>query len=373
MPDKLKQLQLDLQENEERLRSISSNFPGVMFQFMLKEQNKISFPYVSDGSLMLLGLHPDTIVDKPDLFLDVVMPQDKLSYSESMAASANSLSPWHWEGRIQLDKNTELKWISLNATPKRISDDVVLWDGIVIDVTRNKLAETEIASSREQLAELSSYLQKIKEQERARVAKEIDGDIGDILTTIKNELLSWDEDVADKSATYIKKAGLIESLVDQVIDSSRRISMDLHPEILDCGIVAAIKWQTKEFCEREKIRYRVTCDSDEIPLDSDLSVAIFRVFQETLTNISKHANASRLQVRLSEKDEWIYLEVTDNGRGISDQDIKKSKSFGIRGMRERCQQLGGYLLITAKSEKWTKISISIPVNAMEMSSRDSMN
>ena len=149
--------------------------------------------------------------------------------------------------------------------------------------------------------------------------------------------------------------------------------MDLHPEILDCGIVAAIKWQTKEFCEREKIRYRVTCDSDEIPLDSDLSVAIFRVFQETLTNISKHANASRLQVRLSEKDEWIYLEVTDNGRGISDQDIKKSKSFGIRGMRERCQQLGGYLLITAKSEKWTKISISIPVNAMEMSSKDSMN
>lgn len=373
MPGKLKQLQLDLQENEERLRSISSNFPGVMFQFMLKEQNKISFSYVSDGSLMLLGLHPEALMDKPGLFLDIVMPQDKLSYSDSMTASANNLSPWHWEGRIQADKNTELKWISLRATPKRISDDAILWDGIVIDITRNKLAEIEIASSREQLAELSSYLQKIKEQERARVAKEIDGDIGDILTTIKNELLSWDEDVANKSATYIKKAGLIESLVDQVIDSTRRISMDLHPEILDCGIVAAIKWQAKEFCERERIGYRVTCDSDEIPLDSDLSVAIFRVFQEALTNISKHANASRLQIRLSEKDKWIYLEVTDNGCGISDQDIKKSKSFGILGMRERCKQLGGYLLITAKPEKWTKISISIPVNAMEMSSRDSMN
>ncbi|MGY8848253.1 MAG: PAS domain-containing protein, partial [Burkholderiales bacterium] len=194
MPDKLKQLQLDLQENEERLRSISSNFPGVMFRFMLEEQKKTSFPYVSDGSLMLLGLHPETLMDKPGLFLDMVMPQDELSYSDSMTTSANNLSPWHWEGRIQVDNDTELKWISVRATPKKISDDIILWDGIVIDITRNKLAEIEIASSREQLAELSSYLQKIKEQERARIAREIDGDIGDILTSIKSELLSWDED-----------------------------------------------------------------------------------------------------------------------------------------------------------------------------------
>lgn len=371
MPDKLKQLQLDLQENEERFRSISSNFPGVMFQFMLEEQKKISFTYVSDGSLMLLGLHPEILMDKPGLFSEMVIPQDKLPYSDSITTSANHLSPWNWKGRIQVDKDTEVKWVSLRATPKKISDNAILWDGIVIDVTRNKLAEIEIASSHEQLAELSSYLQIIKEQERARVAREIDDDIGDILTAIKSELLSWDEDVANKPASYIKKTESIESLVDKVIDSTRRISMDLRPEILDYGIVAAIKWQVKEFCERERIRYRISCDSDEIPLDSDLSVAIFRIFQETLTNISKHANASRLQIRLSEKDGWIYLEVTDNGRGISDQDIKKPKSFGIRGMRERCQQLRGYLLITAKSEKWTKISISIPVNAMEIPSKNS--
>jgi two-component system sensor histidine kinase UhpB len=370
MPDKLKQLQLDLQENEERFRSISSNFPGVMFQFMLEDQKKISFTYVSDGSLMLFGLYPEILMDKPGLFSEMVIPQDKLPYSESITTSANNLSLWNWKGRIQVDKDTEVKWVSLRATPKKISNNAILWDGIVIDVTRNKLAEIEIASSREQLAELSSYLQIIKEQERARIAREIDDDIGDILTAIKSELLSWDEDVTNKPASYIRKTESIESLVNQVIDSTRRISMDLRPEILDYGIVAAIKWQAKEFCEREKIRYRVSCDSDEIPLDSDLSVAIFRIFQETLTNISKHANASRLQIRLSEKDRWIYLEVTDNGCGISDQDIKKPKSFGIRGMRERCQQLRGYLLITAKSEKWTKISISIPVNAMEISSKD---
>jgi signal transduction histidine kinase len=174
--------------------------------------------------------------------------------------------------------------------------------------------------------------------------------------------------VPNKPAFYQKKAESIESLVDQVIDSTRRISMDLRPGILDCGIVAAVKWQAKEFCERARLRYRVSCDSDEIPLDSDLSVAIFRIFQETLTNISKHANASRLQIRLSEKDGWIFLEVTDNGCGITDQDMTKPQSFGIRGMRERCQQLRGSLYITGRPDKGTKVTISIPANAMEMSS-----
>ena len=363
--------QAALKKSEARFRAIASNLPGVMFQFMLEEQEKISFPYVSDGSLMLLGLHPGTLMDTPELFSEMIIPQDKLSYSNSMTTSANNLSPWNWEGRIQVDKESGAKWISLRATPRQISDNTILWDGIVINITRNKLAEMEIASSREQLAELSSYLQKIKEQERARIAREIHDDIGGILTAIKCELLPWAEGVANKPASYRKKAESIESLVDQVIDSTRRISMDLRPGILDCGIVAAVKWQAKEFCGRARLRYRISCDSDEIPLDSDLSVAIFRIFQETLTNISKHAKASRLQIRLSEKDGWIYLEVTDNGCGISEQDMTKPKSFGIRGMRERCQQLRGNLLITGKPDKGTKINISIPVNAMEISSKDS--
>ncbi|TDI73725.1 MAG: sensor histidine kinase, partial [Betaproteobacteria bacterium] len=288
------------------------------------------------------------------------------SYSRSMTASAKNISPWNWEGRIRVDKETEVKWVSLRATPRQISGNDILWDGIVINITRNKLAEIEIASSREQLAELSSYLQKIKEQERARIAREIHDDIGGILTAIKCELLPWAEGVPNKSAFYQKKAESIESLVDQVIDSTRRISMDLRPGILDCGIVAAVKWQAKEFCDRARVRYRVSCDSDDIPLDSELSVAIFRIFQETLTNISKHATASRLQIRLTEKDGWIFLEVTDNGCGITDQEMTKPQSFGIRGMRERCQQLRGSLHITGRPGKGTKVTISIPVNAMEI-------
>tara|TARA_Y100001960_G_C14595503_1_gene787892 strand:- start:243 stop:944 length:702 start_codon:yes stop_codon:yes gene_type:complete len=227
---------------------------------------------------------------------------------------------------------------------------------------RLQLSEIEIANSYEQSSDLISYLQTVKEQERSRLAKEIHDDIGKILTEIKKELLSWDKNTENKPGSFIEKIDLIEDLVDQVIGSTKRISMDLRPDILDLGIVAAIKWQAKEFCKQVNLKYRFSCDSDAILMNPDLSVAIFRMFQEILTNISSHANATRIQIRLSEKERCINLEVTDNGIGISDQDVKKPKSFGIHGMRERCQQLGGYLLITAKSEKWTKISISIPIS-----------
>lgn len=365
--------QTALKKSEARFRALASNLPGVMFQFMLEKHKKISFPYVSDGSLMLLGLHPHTLMDAPGLFYEMIVADDRASYSRSMTASAKNLSPWNWEGRIQVDEKADAKWISLRATPRQTSSKDILWDGILINITRNKLAEIEIASSREQLAELSSYLQKIKEQERARIAREIHDDIGGILTAIKCELLPWTEGAPNKPDFYRKKAESIESLVDQVIDSTRRISMDLRPGILDCGIVAAVKWQAKEFCDRVRVQYRFSCDSDEIPLDSDLSVAIFRIFQETLTNISKHASASRLQVRLTEKDGWVFLEVSDNGCGITEQDMTKPQSFGIRGMRERCQQLRGSLHISGKPGKGTKVTISIPVNAMEISTDQSVD
>jgi len=174
--------------------------------------------------------------------------------------------------------------------------------------------------------------------------------------------LSWDKDIGKKSNFYIKKVELIETLIDQVIGSAKKISMDLCPDILDLGIVAAIKWQVKEFCEKTELKYRFSCNNNAILINTNLSVAIFRMFQEVLTNISRHANATRIQIRLNEKDGWINLEITDNGIGISDHDTKKPQSYGIRTIRERCQQLRGYLLITTKLEKWTKISISIPKN-----------
>lgn len=353
--------QVALQKSEARFRAITSNLPGVVFQFLLTPDQKTSFPYVSNASETLLGLSPHTLMSNPTLFARLILSDDKKLYEQLLRLSAEKLSTLNWEGRIQVKGDTDIKWISLRATPRKAADGGILWGGIMINISRNKLAESEIAHSREQLAELSSYLQKAKEHERARIAREIHDDIGGTLTAIKCELLPCLDALPRPVTFYQKKAASIENLVDHVIDSTRRISLDLRPGILDFGIVAAVQWQAKEFSGRTGISSYVACEKEEISLDSDLSVSIFRIFQETLTNISKHAQASNIWVKLAESDGKIVLEVNDNGRGIQQQDIKKQDSFGILGMRERCQQLKGSFHIAGEIGKGTKVSILIPI------------
>ncbi|HNP26091.1 MAG TPA: histidine kinase [Nitrosomonas sp.] len=357
--------QVALQKSEARFRAITTNLPGVVFQFLLAPDQNESFPYVSSASETLLGLSPHTLMSNASLFTRLILPDDKKNYERLLQVSAEKLSTLNWEGRIQVKGDVDIKWISLRATPRMAADGGILWGGIMINITRNKLAESEIAYSREQLAELSSYLQKVKEHERARIAREIHDDIGGTLTAIKCELVPCMDSTPRPSAFYEKKAALIESLVDHVIDSTRRISLDLRPGILDFGIVAAVQWQAKEFSRRTGITGHFSCEKEEILLDSDLSVAIFRIFQEILTNISKHAQATDIWVKLAEYEGKIVLEVLDNGRGINQQDMEKQDSFGIRGMRERCQQLKGTFHISGQPGRGTKASILIPIQEVK--------
>ena len=354
--------QAELEKSEARFRAIASNLPGMVFQFLRQTDGAILFPYASDGSRALLGLDPPALQDSPALFMDLIAPEDKLSYDQSMAGSATNFTTWNWEGRIMRGAEKDIKWISLRASPRQTSREEILWDGIMADITQNKLADIELKRSREQLAELSSYLQKVKEEERARIAREIHDDIGGMLTAIKCDTL-WCTSATPRDPKFCReKAAAIDSLVDSVIDSTRRIAMDLRPSILDCGIVAAVRWQAKEFHAHSAIPCQVSCDPDEIRLDAERSVAIFRIFQETLTNISKHAKASEIRVTLAEAGGWMVLEVADDGGGITDRDMAKPQSFGIRGMRERCHHLGGNLRFTSASGKGTCVTIRIPVN-----------
>ena len=355
--------QIALQHSEARFRAIASNLPGMVYQFLRQEDGAILFPYVSDGSRTLLGLDPPALQDNPGLFVELIAPEDRASYDQSMAGSALNFTTWNWEGRIKKGSEKDIRWINLRASPRKTSRGEVLWDGIMADITQNKLAEIEVKRSREQLAEFSSYLQKVKEEERARIAREIHDDIGGTLTAIKCDLLWCTSDTPRDPQFCKSKAAAIEWLVDSVIDSTKRLSMDLRPGILDCGVVAAIRWQAKEFSRRAAIPCEVFCRHEEIPLDPYRSVAIFRIFQETLTNISKHANASKVHVRLAEAGGWINVEVSDNGRSITDEDMSKPGSFGIRGMRERCRDLGGDMRITGTPGNGTRIAIRIPVDA----------
>lgn len=353
---------LALEKSETRFRALAANLPGLVFQFVLEPDERIFFPYVSEGAKALLGLSPGELQANPENFSALIVAEDLADYDCSMRDSCVHLSAWNWEGRVQIRGEDDIKWISVRATPRRTQQGAVLWDGIMLNITRNKQIEIEIARSRAQLAELAAYSQKVKEQERASIAREIHDDIGGTLTAIKCELLPCLDDQPRASAFYRNKAAAIEMLTDMLIDSTRRIALDLRPGILDCGIVAAIHWQAREFSKRTGIECEVDCLDEEIALNGDLAVAVFRMFQEALTNITKHARATMVQVELSETGDWFLMRVTDDGCGLTNSDTGKPNSFGIRGMRERCQQLGGYFHIEGKAQAGTYVRIEIPLN-----------
>jgi signal transduction histidine kinase len=229
------------------------------------------------------------------------------------------------------------------------------------NITESKQEQAEIKRSRAQLAELSAHVETVKENERTRIAREIHDDLGGNLTAIKMALALLKKRLPDDAA-LTEKTAYVDSLVDRTIESIHRITVDLRPGILDFGIVAAIDWQAKEFEKQLGIPCTFVSSKKEIALHPDQATALFRIFQEALTNIGKHAAATQVRVRLTRTNRSVRLEVVDNGKGIDAADRMKPKSFGIRGMVERASALGGQLSVSNAAKGGTEVNLRIPLS-----------
>ncbi|HXX59016.1 MAG TPA: response regulator [Thermodesulfovibrionales bacterium] len=224
---------------------------------------------------------------------------------------------------------------------------------------RRKTAE-ELEGSREQLRNLAAHLQSVREEERRNVARDIHDEFGQILAALKMNL-AW---ISDKYGDHGGLRGKLKpaiDLVDRTILSVRRICTDLRPEILDhFGLGAAIEWQAREFQKEVGIECQVTVSPEDLVLEKDLSTALFRVFQEALTNVIRHSQATKVAVMLTDGDGSVTLGITDNGIGITEEQVLKKDSFGLLGIRERIQGLNGEVRITGSRESGTTIGIVIP-------------
>lgn len=351
-----------LRSSMSRYHAIVSNTPGLVFQCLLKNDGSFSFPYLSDGCHALLGMSAEVLQEKPELFLELILPEDLAAYQASLAASAADIASWNWEGRIWIEHWQDIKWINLRCTPRSLVNGDIQWEGIMTNITQSKMEEAEIKRSRAQLAELSAHIDRVKEQERARISREIHDELGGNLTAIKMALALLAKRLPASDSTLIEKAGYADSLVDRTIDAIHRIAGDLRPGILDCGIVAAIDWQAREFEKHAGLPCVVTSPKQDIQLYPEQATALFRIFQEALTNISKHAQASRVTVKLSRSNRNIRLEIADDGKGIGLRDQTKPDSFGIRGMKERAHALGGELTVSSPASGGCVVSIRIPLS-----------
>jgi signal transduction histidine kinase len=229
---------------------------------------------------------------------------------------------------------------------------------------QHRRAEQQLRESHEQLRALSVYLQSVREEERTRIAREVHDELGQALTSCKLDL-SW---VAGKLPRDLKP--LLEKIhalivhIDLTIQTVRRISTELRPGVLDhLGLAAALEWQANEFQNQTGIKCDVRADLNELQLDQNLNTALFRIFQETLTNIIRHAGATRVSVHLKENDRQVRLSVEDNGRGISRSEITNPKSMGLLGMRERAALLGGVFKIGRLPRGGgTQVAVTLPLS-----------
>lgn len=359
-PDSLA-LAAELEQVRARFAAIVSNTPGLVYQFVLHADGQVSFPYLSDGCLALLGLTAAELHAQPARFLALILEVDRQSYLESMQASARALWSWNWEGRIWVEAWKDVKWINLRSTPHALPDGAVRWDGIMTNITDSKLEQLEVRHSRARLAELSAHTDRVKEQERSRIAREIHDELGGNLTAIKMALamLAARLDGAAADPALREKTDYVDALVDRTIDAVHRIALDLRPALLDLGLVAALEWQVKEFAKQTGIQSSFSANHRDIGLDNDQATALFRIAQEALTNIAKHANASRVTVKLARLRYHVSLKISDNGDGIGAADRSKPASFGLRGMAERARALGGTLSLSHASGGGTVVTIKI--------------
>jgi signal transduction histidine kinase len=221
-----------------------------------------------------------------------------------------------------------------------------------------KESSEELKKSLEQLHSLAKYTEKAREYERKSIARELHDDLGQALTAVKIDLGIIRQNV--KEENVLSKINKLSILVSDTIKTVQRLTSQLRPDIIDdLGLVAAIKWYTKEFAERNGIEIFLKMDSD-IPVSPDDSITLFRIMQESLTNIARHAGASRIEISLLYDGSFVNFRISDNGIGIPETKLGSKKSFGLIGMRERANTLGGTFNIRNEAGNGTVVSLSFP-------------
>jgi len=357
------QMEKDLIESQRFVHSITDATPNLLYLYDVAEGQTM---YINPRVKEILGYSPDEVKKLGGAFYrSILHPADWSVFTspQKRFSETNEGEIIENEYRLKNSKG-EWRWFSSREVMfKRAPDgQLKLVLGIAEDITEKKMAQQELKESREQLRKLLAHLQSVREDERTKISREIHDELGQALTALKMDL-AWTIKRIDKdNKPLIEKARMMSSLVDMNIQTVKRIAAELRPGLLDVlGLSSALEWQAKEFQERTGIKCKVAVRPEDITLDRNLSTAIFRIFQETLTNVVRHAKAKRVTVDLTQKKGTLTLTVKDDGKGITEKEISAPTSIGLMGMRERVHFFGGKVTICGEKKKGTSVIVSIPL------------
>lgn len=368
-----KRVETALRESDERLRAFLDHAPNLAFVKAADGR----YLYVNRRFEEVFHFEPDTVLGRTDVDLfpreqaDQFQLNDRRVLASGEAEEFEELA-WHADG---LHTSIVVKFPLRDA-----SGHASAIAGIVTDITDRKRAEEELRSAYRQLRDLTHRLETARETERQRISRELHDEFGQALTGMKLDLSWLGAKLARALPTtagkpLVKKTQSLMASVDALIDAVRETATSLRPGMLDdFGLIPALEWLTKDFSRRTGIECKIDIgpEAARVQLSDEFSTALFRIVQELLTNVIRHAQASTVQVRLSETDEQLLLELSDDGAGISPHQITRSGSLGLRGMQERASLLGGSFTISGAPGVGTTARIALPKTSLPTSHEENV-
>ncbi|MFC1537649.1 PAS domain S-box protein, partial [Gemmatimonadota bacterium] len=360
-----KQAEEALKESEEKYRSLFDNMLSAFSYHKIlfdQENNTVDSVIleVNDAWGKITGLKREEVLGKSvtDLFSEIFdRDYDWYGIVRKVVLKGEKIKFDHYvKSRDQ--------WFSYSYYSPKKGYLAVIFE----DITERKKTQRELERSQEQLRNLTAYLREVREEERTRISREIHDELGQLLTALQIDVSLLGAKLNKDQDSLKEDVKLMSNSIVTAVETVQRIARDLRPGLLDeLGLVAAIEWETEKFGERTGTVCKIFIDLEDADLDRNLSTNVFRIFQEALTNVSRHAGASQLKIVLKEVKNELILQIVDNGRGIPEEKISDPHSFGLIGVKERARFLGGRVDVSGIRNKGTSVIASIPIMRLESS------
>lgn len=359
-----------LRESEERFRQIAEHVREVCWMRAVGLKQAL---YVSPTFDRVWGISREDLYQDLGRLVETVHPEDRSVVAELLARPPET--GFECEYRIIRPDGT-VRWIWDRGFPIRDQGgQIYRFAGIAEDITERKLAQNRLRETSEQLRALSARALAAREEERTRIAREIHDELGSSLTCLKWELEALDKavsqvtDLTTQIAPIRKRIASMTQLADATVSQVRRIASELRPSILDdLGLGEALEWQAKQFETRHGIVCRCENRLDQVNLNPDQSTAVFRIVHEALTNILRHAQATWVGILVEQRAGEFILTVSDNGRGIREQEKTGRSSLGLLGMKERVHLVGGEIDITGVAGCGTTVTVTVKGTKVQLES-----
>jgi two-component system sensor histidine kinase UhpB len=346
---------------EANFRTLVEQIQAITYIAAVGEANTLL--YISP-QIKALGYSSEEWKDDPELHLRMMHPDDRAAATAAIAHSRIQARPLRQEYRL-IARDGRVLWFREEAKPVADgSGEVLFIQGILVDVTQSKHAEEALRQSQEELRRLAAHQERLKEEERKRIAQEIHDELGGLLTSIKAFVLVANDRAVRAGAQPDPLLLDAASLAETGLKAVRKVITDLRPSVLDqLGIWAALEWYAGQIEERSGILCDCTIAESAlcIELDPERSTMLFRVVQEALTNVVRHARASSVSIDVAASDVAITVAVKDDGMGIDTERLLNRESWGILGMYERTRHFGGELRITGKPGQGTSVVLQLPL------------